>query len=212
MQVCTLLQADNHANIPPLSFFYRSDALPAAQPTASKHWRSILQCYCSILCYVIPTALKREQQQSPNSCQRPGVVTYFNCSIPICLYNSKINVVGAFVIKIDTVSVRLAFIWWIETQRVIYWFYSYLTCTVIWMSFLKCAFGQHIPFLLLRFTLLIGQQERLRLCPKFFFLGNIFNWSTTCNSVYRLPLAVLAFIRSTLSSMQTHCQMPKLSF
>jgi len=29
---------DNHANIPPLSF-YRPDALPAAQPTASKHWR-----------------------------------------------------------------------------------------------------------------------------------------------------------------------------
>jgi len=27
---------DNHANIPPLSF-YRADALPAAQPTASKH-------------------------------------------------------------------------------------------------------------------------------------------------------------------------------
>jgi len=36
MQVCTLLQTDNHANIPPLSF-YRPDALPAAQPTASKH-------------------------------------------------------------------------------------------------------------------------------------------------------------------------------
>jgi len=29
--------ADNHANIPPLSFFYRPDALPDAQPTASKH-------------------------------------------------------------------------------------------------------------------------------------------------------------------------------
>ena len=36
MQVCTLLQTDNHASIPPLSF-YRPDALPAAQPTASKH-------------------------------------------------------------------------------------------------------------------------------------------------------------------------------
>ena len=33
------LNPDNHANIPPLSFFYRPDALPAAQPTASKHWR-----------------------------------------------------------------------------------------------------------------------------------------------------------------------------
>ena len=37
-QVCTSLQTDNHASTLPLSF-YRPDALPAAQPTASKHWR-----------------------------------------------------------------------------------------------------------------------------------------------------------------------------
>jgi len=36
MQVCTSLQTDNHVSTPPLSF-YRPDALPAAQPTASKH-------------------------------------------------------------------------------------------------------------------------------------------------------------------------------
>jgi len=36
MQVCTSLQADNHASTPPLSF-YRPDALPATQPTTSKH-------------------------------------------------------------------------------------------------------------------------------------------------------------------------------
>jgi len=36
MQVCTLLQTDNDASTPPLSF-YRPDALSAAQPTASKH-------------------------------------------------------------------------------------------------------------------------------------------------------------------------------
>ena len=36
MQVCILLQTDNHASTPPLCF-YRPDALPAAQPTASKH-------------------------------------------------------------------------------------------------------------------------------------------------------------------------------
>jgi len=30
------LAPDNHASTPPLSF-YRPDALPAAQPTASKH-------------------------------------------------------------------------------------------------------------------------------------------------------------------------------
>ena len=34
MQVCTLLQTDNHTST---LFFYRPDALPAAQPTASKH-------------------------------------------------------------------------------------------------------------------------------------------------------------------------------
>jgi len=36
MQVCTLLQADNHTNTSPLSF-YKPDALPAAQATALKH-------------------------------------------------------------------------------------------------------------------------------------------------------------------------------
>jgi len=36
MQVCISLQTDNHASTPPL-VFYRPDALPAAQPTASKH-------------------------------------------------------------------------------------------------------------------------------------------------------------------------------
>ena len=35
MQICTSPQTDNHASIPPLSF-YRPDALPAAQTTASK--------------------------------------------------------------------------------------------------------------------------------------------------------------------------------
>jgi len=35
-QVCTSLHADNHANTPSLSF-YRPDAVPAAQPTASQH-------------------------------------------------------------------------------------------------------------------------------------------------------------------------------
>ena len=36
MQVCTSLQTDNHAT-PHHSVFYRPDALPATQPTASKH-------------------------------------------------------------------------------------------------------------------------------------------------------------------------------
>ena len=41
MQVCISLQTDNHASTPPL-VFYRPDALPAAQPTTSKHWRRYL--------------------------------------------------------------------------------------------------------------------------------------------------------------------------
>jgi len=36
MQVCTSLQTGNHANTSPL-IFYGPDALPVAQPTASKH-------------------------------------------------------------------------------------------------------------------------------------------------------------------------------
>jgi len=36
MQVCTSLQTDNYSSTPLLSF-YRLDALPADQPTASKH-------------------------------------------------------------------------------------------------------------------------------------------------------------------------------
>ena len=44
MQVCISLQTDNHASTPPLSF-YRPDALPAAQPTASKHWRHYVGGY-----------------------------------------------------------------------------------------------------------------------------------------------------------------------
>ena len=41
MQVCTSPQTDNHATTSP-SVFYTPDALPAAQPTASKHWRQLL--------------------------------------------------------------------------------------------------------------------------------------------------------------------------
>jgi len=33
MQVCISLQTDNHASTLLLKFFYRPDALPAAQPT-----------------------------------------------------------------------------------------------------------------------------------------------------------------------------------
>jgi len=45
VQVCTSLQADNHASTPPLSF-YRPDALPATQPTVSKLKAVVAYCYC----------------------------------------------------------------------------------------------------------------------------------------------------------------------
>jgi len=45
MQVCTSLQTDNHASTPPLSS-YRPDALPAAQPMASLHWRPKRPIWC----------------------------------------------------------------------------------------------------------------------------------------------------------------------
>ena len=41
MQICTSLQTDNHASTS-LLIFYRPDALPATQPTASKHWRQLV--------------------------------------------------------------------------------------------------------------------------------------------------------------------------
>ena len=39
MQVCTLLQTENYASTPPMSIFYKPEALPATQPTVTKHWR-----------------------------------------------------------------------------------------------------------------------------------------------------------------------------
>ena len=53
MQICISLQTNNQLTMHPTTqFFYRPDALPAAQPTVSKHWRNILYCivlHCNIL-------------------------------------------------------------------------------------------------------------------------------------------------------------------
>jgi len=40
-RICTSLQTDNHTNTSSLNF-YRPDALPDTQPTASKHWRQCI--------------------------------------------------------------------------------------------------------------------------------------------------------------------------
>jgi len=47
VQICTLLQADNHASNPSLSFFYRLDALPADQPLKVSMRDSVDNCYLS---------------------------------------------------------------------------------------------------------------------------------------------------------------------
>jgi len=44
------------------SVFYRLDALPAAQPTASKHWRQLLQ-YCTTLWTLSRTTRMRRYQK-----------------------------------------------------------------------------------------------------------------------------------------------------
>ena len=66
MQICTSLQTDNHASTSLLSF-YRPDALPATQPTASKHWRQMLQ-----LCNGIKTPRKNARNERtgiPEKCK-----------------------------------------------------------------------------------------------------------------------------------------------
>jgi len=59
MQVSTSLQTDNHASTPPLSFL-QPDALPVAQPTASKLKENCFTCYMVI----IVMALKVRMQEN----------------------------------------------------------------------------------------------------------------------------------------------------
>jgi len=56
MQVCTpCRQPRQH---PTTQFFYRPDALPDAQPTASKHWRHFMPILTLYFCYaLIPSVL-----------------------------------------------------------------------------------------------------------------------------------------------------------
>ena len=49
MEVCTSLQTDT-TPAPHRSVFYRPGALPAAQPTVSKHWRHILLADPLLIC------------------------------------------------------------------------------------------------------------------------------------------------------------------
>jgi len=50
MQICISLQTDNHASTSPLSFFYKPDAFPAAQPTPLMHCNELstqISLYCA---------------------------------------------------------------------------------------------------------------------------------------------------------------------
>jgi len=112
MQVCTSLQTDNHASAPPLSF-YRPDALPAAQPTASKHCIYVLMCLnisprlptnFSIICGILRAAagccvgdagrlveLKAEKQLSAQLKQAIVDIRFHPRSIRCCFQLSQFN-------------------------------------------------------------------------------------------------------------------------
>ena len=64
IQVCTLLQTDNHTNTSSLNF-YRPGALPDSQPTMSKHWR---------------------QQKSNKQKNRGNIINTLNASVPLVLW------------------------------------------------------------------------------------------------------------------------------
>ena len=75
-------QIDNHASISPLSF-YRPDAFPATQPTASKHWRrsSIIPiCFLHLLRSMASSLFKIHAWQSFHTI---SVQPFFG--LPLCL-------------------------------------------------------------------------------------------------------------------------------
>ena len=63
MQVCTSLQTDNHANTSPLSFL-QAGALPAAQPTASKHRTREIKPAFEYLMFIYKKGLKLNYRSS----------------------------------------------------------------------------------------------------------------------------------------------------
>jgi len=100
------LAPDNHASTPPLSF-YRPDALPAAQPTASKHWR-LITCHVSwqnlVLLLVMNIVIDF-------TCQISGIYTNFcgllckKCNVGYCVINWWYNEIDdyqlAFIVSIS---------------------------------------------------------------------------------------------------------------
>ena len=82
IQVCSSLQTDSHASTPPLSFFYRLDALPAAQPTALKHCTTNpqqievmeLDGYSWLTCSKQPRCINHKHEH-----QRVSLTTWSTC-------------------------------------------------------------------------------------------------------------------------------------
>jgi len=79
MQVSTSLQTDNHDNTPPLSF-YRPDALPAAQPTASKYWRHKVSPYSWVKITILLTISVMSFSTAPSSSSLSSTVCSFSSS------------------------------------------------------------------------------------------------------------------------------------
>ena len=73
MQVCTSLQADNHASTPNTQVFYRPDALPDSQPTVSKHWRK-------------STPVSLQKWFNWSWCRLGKEVAYVECCCFCCVY------------------------------------------------------------------------------------------------------------------------------
>jgi len=107
MQVCTSLQTDNHASTPPLSFFYRPDALTAAQPTASKHWRHFKKLNLT----------KQNKNNYNNSLSLPFVLCIFTT------WNSAWNLASNFFARLDQLTLGRS------TPK---WYRQHLT-TSIWL-------------------------------------------------------------------------------
>ena len=84
MQVRISLQTDNHARTPPLCF-YRPDALPATQPTASKH-------------FALFNTTRMQKALQPHNCtanktvQIPNMTWYWNYCYTNCKYKSILSV------------------------------------------------------------------------------------------------------------------------
>ena len=80
-----LARTDNYASTRPLKFFYRPDALPAAQPTASKHWRHIrlsgnsirqtVHTHCASVLSLVHSTPKTEWTRVLNTCISTRVFT-----------------------------------------------------------------------------------------------------------------------------------------